>query len=203
MKLAERIFKRNDYVLTSNYGMRIHPITKNQQFHKGTDYGTHGVKWPQYALEDGKVIGCGSDAGALYVWIRYSRLGIDVLHYHLHTYFVKKGQIVDGATMIGITGRTGRATGIHLHLQVRNSQTKKGFDPESYDYKPMTALHTPNPTPLRVGDKVRTTGTYYATGQKIPAWVKLKTYTIRKINGNRALLHPIVSWVYLNELKRA
>lgn len=206
MKLAERIFKRNDYVLTSPYGMRTHPITKNQQFHKGADYGTHGVMWPQYALEDGNVIGCGSDQfgyGALYVWIRYPRLGIDVLHYHLQAYFVKNGQIVDGATMIGITGKTGRATGIHLHLQVRNSQTKKGFDPESYDYKPMTALHTQNPTPLRVGDKVRTTGTHYATGQKIPAWVKLRTYTIQKINGNRALLHPIVSWVYLNELKRA
>lgn len=206
MKLAERIFKRNDYVLTSPYDMRIHPITKNQQFHKGTDYGTHGMMWAQYALEDGKVIGCGSDVfgyGALYVWIHYPRLGIDVLHYHLQAYFVKNGQIVDGSTLIGITGKTGRATGIHLHLQVRNSQTKKGFDPESYDYKPMQGVGIPIDQPFKVGDKVKIIGSYYATGQKIPAWVKLRTQTVRKISRDKALLNPIVSWVYIEDLKRA
>lgn len=204
MKLAERIFKRNDYVLTDDYGWRIHPVTGNRDWHKGSDYGTHRQPWPQYGLEDGKVIGCGKDYyGALYVWIRYPRLGIDVLHYHLQAYFVKNGQIVDGATLIGITGKTGRATGIHLHLQVRNSQTKKGFDPESYDYKPMQGVGIPIDQPFNVGDKVKIIGTYYATGQKIPAWVKLRTQTIRKISRDKALLNPIVSWVYIEDLKRA
>ena len=137
MKLAERIFRRNDYSLTSPFGWRIHPVTKQQSFHSGTDYGTKGQKWNQYALENGVVLSAGVDragANALFAWVSYPRLGIKCLHYHLDQVLVKTGQGINANTIIGTTGTTGRSTGIHLHLGVKSLKTNVYFDPESYDY---------------------------------------------------------------------
>lgn len=204
MKLAEAIFQRKDYRLTDAYGSRIHPVTLKPDFHKGTDYGTQGEQWYQYALEDGIILGCGKDpwgANALYVWVSYPRLGIDVLHYHLSQIWVVKNQRIDAHTVIGRTGMTGRTTGIHLHLQVRNSKTKKGFDPETYDYRELSeSINTLNL--FKPGDKVKIIGSYYATGQKIPLWVKLRTHTVGRLNGSRILLKEIVSWVYDKDIKK-
>ena len=51
-----------------------------------------------------------------------------------------------------------------------------------------------------VGSKVKITGTHWATGQVIPDWVKNTTHTIGKIDGNRALLQEVTSWIYLDDI---
>lgn len=53
---------------------------------------------------------------------------------------------------------------------------------------------------IGVGTKVKVTGSNYATGQNIPAWVKQNTYTVTQVSGNKALLSDIVSWVYMSDL---
>lgn len=56
---------------------------------------------------------------------------------------------------------------------------------------------------VKVGDYVKPTGKKYATGEKIPAWVKQRKHKVSKIKGKKVLLgHPngINSWVYLNEV---
>lgn len=58
------------------------------------------------------------------------------------------------------------------------------------------------PTPIKIGDRVKIIGSRYATGQKIPFWVKLKSYTIDNISGDRARIKEIWSWVYLKDLKK-
>ena len=58
-----------------------------------------------------------------------------------------------------------------------------------------------NPTTVRAGDIVKIKGSKYATGQKIPVWVKLKKHTVKTISGNKALLKEINSWVYIADLK--
>lgn len=214
MKLAEAIFRRGDYKKPTGlslYGDRIHPVTNKPQFHLGVDYGTQGEKWPQWALEEGVVISCGKDvwgANALFVWVKYPRLGIKVLHYHLYRIDVKKGHLVDSNTVIGLTGKTGNTTGIHLHLEVKSLATNKYFDPELFDYQPLKEENKQwviNGT-VAVNDKIKITGNHYATGQKIPLWVKAKVYTIKRIaaiNGtNRALLKEINSWVFVEDIKK-
>ena len=57
------------------------------------------------------------------------------------------------------------------------------------------------PTTVRAGDIVKIKGGRYATGQKIPMWVKLKKHTVKSVNGNKALLKEINSWVYIADLK--
>ena len=57
------------------------------------------------------------------------------------------------------------------------------------------------PTTVRAGDIVKIKGSKYATGQKIPMWVKLKKHTVKTVSGSRALLKEINSWVYTADLE--
>ena len=116
-KNGKLIFKNFDPYVTSAFGYRIHPLKGGMQFHQGVDYGTNNQKLPQYALEDGYVTGCGKDVtGALYVYVKYPRLGKTALHYHLDSYKVSNNQKVNANTIIGYTGTSGNSTGIHLHF---------------------------------------------------------------------------------------
>ena len=58
-----------------------------------------------------------------------------------------------------------------------------------------------NKPAVRAGDIVKIKGNKYATGQKIPMWVKLKKHTVKSVNGNKALLKEINSWVYTADLE--
>ena len=53
---------------------------------------------------------------------------------------------------------------------------------------------------IRAGDRVKITGKNYATGQRIPSWVKLRTHTVARVEPSRALLEEINSWVYIKDL---
>ena len=58
-----------------------------------------------------------------------------------------------------------------------------------------------NKPAVRAGDIVKIKGSKYATGQKIPMWVKLKKHTVKSVNGEKALLKEINSWVYTADLE--
>lgn len=58
----------------------------------------------------------------------------------------------------------------------------------------------PTAATVRVGDIVKIKGSKYATGQRIPMWVKLKKHTVKTVSGSRALLKEIRSWVYVSDL---
>lgn len=75
---------------------------------------------------------------------------------------------------------------------------KKTSTQNSPTSTPSTA--TPSKTSIKVGDTVKITGKKYATGQKIPVWVKLRKHTVKSVNGNKALLAEINSWVYTTDL---
>lgn len=58
----------------------------------------------------------------------------------------------------------------------------------------------PAPATVRAGNIVKIKGSKYATGQRIPMWVKLKKHTVKSVSGNKALLKEINSWVYTADL---
>ena len=138
-KISNLIFNGEKHYLTSSYGKRAQISTaagKTSAFHYGTDYGTYAKKIMQYAIEDGTVLSCGVAAdGAKYVWVVYPRIGKKFLHYHLDSVLVKTGQSVKKGTKIGKTGKTGKATGIHLHLGIKDLKTDKYEDPEVFSSK--------------------------------------------------------------------
>lgn len=133
-KISDLIFHKEKHYITSKFGYR-YPIEtisgKTNPFHSGTDYGTSGKKLPQYAIENGRIISCGKASdGAKYVWVEYPRLNVKTLHYHLDSIKVKAGQVVNAETLLGYTGKTGKATGIHLHLGVKRLSGGGYIDPE-------------------------------------------------------------------------
>lgn len=168
-KLSELIFHSAEPYISSPYGKRkvIETSAGNtSSFHNGTDYATYSKKLPQYALEDGEVISVGCDAdygGALFVWVKYPRLGIKCLHYHLDRYCVKAGQKVNKNTILGYTGRTGRATGVHLHLGMKLISGGGYIDPEAWFKKNYKA-----PTATKSNTKAKyTVGNYKVTGANV------------------------------------
>ena len=136
--ISELIFKGAKHYMSSPFGPRKVLNTsagKTKSFHTGVDYATYGVKLPQYAIADGTVTSCGTDyanASALYVWVSYPTLKVKVLHYHLDSIKVKAGQTVKKGTLLGYTGKTGRATGIHLHLGIKRLSGGDWIDPEAW-----------------------------------------------------------------------
>lgn len=87
------------------------------------------------------------------------------------------------------------AYGVKSNADAMASKLKeKGFDVYITTSKPMPAKT------LKVGSKVKITGSKYATGQTIPDWVKSKTYTVQQIAGDKALIKEIVSWVFTKDL---
>lgn len=136
--VSDLIFKGGEHYLSSPFGKRKVLSTsagKTSSFHSGADYATHGVKLPQYSITDGTILSCGTDyanANALFVWVAYPSLGVKMLHYHLDSISVKKGQTVKKGTQLGKTGKTGRSTGIHLHLGIKSISGGDWIDPEAW-----------------------------------------------------------------------
>lgn len=95
---------------------------KKRRPHLGVDFG--GVKGaPIFASHEGLVIYAGK------AFKGYGRLVIveyddqwATLYAHLDKINVKTGQIVDMGQTLGTMGRTGRATGVHLHYELLHHQ---------------------------------------------------------------------------------
>jgi murein DD-endopeptidase MepM/ murein hydrolase activator NlpD len=120
--------------VTSPFGMRIHPIFGIPMKHNGIDFGP-GYGAEIYAADNGKVLM--SDYNGSYGnYILVQHNGQQSSAYaHLSKLAVRKGDVVKKGQIIGYVGSTGRATGPHLHYEVRT----KGIpvDPGNYllEYK--------------------------------------------------------------------
>lgn len=152
-KVSDLIFHKEKHYITSKFGYRntINTSAGNTgTFHSGTDYGTNGKKIAQYAIDNGSIISCGKASdGAKYVWVQYPRLNVKMLHYHLDSIKVKAGQSVNKETLLGYTGKTGKATGIHLHLGVKRLSGGGYIDPEKWSAEEYTEPKTDSFFPER------------------------------------------------------
>lgn len=133
--------------VTSSFGERMDPFNGEGAFHSGLDiaaaYGT-----PVHAAADGDVMDAGLGAG-------YGREisldhGHDVMtiYGHLSAVAVLPGQHVARGQIIGYVGQSGRATGPHLHYEVRVHHVP--VNPHKYlrlSFEEFTAQSTNTPTP--------------------------------------------------------
>lgn len=152
-KVSDLIFHKEKHYITSKFGYRRSISTSagnTSIFHSGTDYGTNGKKIAQYAIDNGSIISCGKASdGAKYVWVKYPRLNVKMLHYHLDRVKVKAGQSVNKETLLGYTGKTGKATGVHLHLGVKRLSGGDYIDPEKWSVEEYTEPETDSFFPER------------------------------------------------------
>ena len=103
--------------LTSSFGYRDF----DHKFHKGIDLGTNSEILPVYAAESGTVVKAEYDnLAGNWVLIDHEN-GLTTKYMHFSHTFVEEGQEVTKGQQIGLTGTTGRSTGIHLHFQVEEN----------------------------------------------------------------------------------
>ena len=105
-------------LITSGFGMRIHPISGERKFHTGLDIGI-GEGTELYPAQAGKVLIVGSDSDGYGEYcVVYHGGGVATLYAHCLRILVVEGQEVDTETMIARSGDTGSSTGPHLHLEL-------------------------------------------------------------------------------------
>jgi len=103
---------------TSNYGWRLDPFTGQHAFHEGIDFiGSEGT--PILAAAGGVVVY--SDYHPAYGNMVEIDHGNELITRYAHASkrLVQVGDMVQRGVRIAEMGRTGRATGTHLHFEVR------------------------------------------------------------------------------------
>lgn len=110
----------------SYYGNRLHPIYKVWKMHTGIDIGA-SLNEAIVAAGDGTVIFAGSQGGYGNTVIIDHGGGITTLYAHINNrgILVKVGQEVKAGQKIAKAGKTGTATGTHLHFEVRKDGKHK------------------------------------------------------------------------------
>lgn len=107
-----------DARLTSDYGMRTHPVLGRRLGHKGVDLAAP-TGTPIYATADGLISRAGPFSSyGNYVAIEHGAR-IQTRYAHMSRIAVVAGSRVKKGDIIGYVGSTGRSTGPHLHYEVR------------------------------------------------------------------------------------
>jgi len=104
--------------LSSSMGNRADPFTGEKDFHPGLDISADKGD-PVYATADGKVVNASAAGNYGNLVILDHGYGLETRYGHLSAFKVKQGQAVKRGDLIGLVGSTGRATGAHLHYEVR------------------------------------------------------------------------------------
>ena len=125
--------------VTSEYGMRTHPISGKELMHKGIDIkGPMGT--PIYSPAEGEVGFSGyKDGYGEMVEVIYAD-GSKLIYCQLSERLLETGDTVAAGEKVGLLGASGRATGPHLHVEywrpvagADGAVEMKSFDPASID----------------------------------------------------------------------
>ena len=106
--------------LTSGFGMRRHPLLRYSKMHTGVDFGAP-TGTPIRAASSGTVEVAGRQ-GAYGIAVKLQHNGkFETLYAHMSRLAkgLRPGARVNQGQIIGYVGATGRATGPHLHYEVR------------------------------------------------------------------------------------
>ena len=115
--------------ITSDFGERINPISNQKEYHKGIDLAIAEGQavcagWP------GTIVECGFDEiYGNYIVISHFD-GFETKYAHLSTINTQKDIFVKAGEKIGEAGKTGWATGSHLHFEVMIQG--QSIDPKEY-----------------------------------------------------------------------
>ena len=106
------------YTITSPFGNRLHPISKQYKMHTGIDIGVSSGT-PVLAAQSGTVAFANWFSSYGKAVIIDHGGGYTTLYAHLDSFNVTVGQEVSQGDTIALSGNTGYSTGPHLHFEVR------------------------------------------------------------------------------------
>ena len=186
MKAYEFIIKGAK--ITSGYGYRIHPIKKTKLFHYGIDLISKKKDKNIYALDDGIVqktvtnqdkakTGYGN-----YIWVRYPKYNLSLLHAHCEKVYFKKGDKVKKGDKIAYMGKTGAATGVHLHLGMTKIGSSTWINPTNINIKDDSKPSTKVYYTIKKGDTLtKIAKKYKTTIKQLCSWNSIKNPNIIRV----------------------
>lgn len=113
--------------ITSEFGMRLHPIDDELKFHTGIDISA-AEGTPIYALADGVVVISKTNNGGPKIGLGHYLItehpgilpdGFCVVYAHLKAIGQPVGTMVKAGDLLGYTGNSGKSKRPHLHLEIR------------------------------------------------------------------------------------
>lgn len=107
--------------VTSAFGWRSDPFTGQAKFHKGIDLRAAYGQDVQ-AAATGRVVFAGDQRGYGTTVVIEHADGTRSRYAHLSATTVVEGARVDAGQVVGRAGRSGRATGTHLHFEVNSPE---------------------------------------------------------------------------------
>ena len=105
-------------MISSPEGWRRDPFSGETKYHAGTDIAAP-VGTPIRAVADGRVIESGVKNGYGNTVVIQTDDGRKMLYGHNNQNFVQVGERVSRGEQIAEVGATGRATGPHVHFEVK------------------------------------------------------------------------------------
>ena len=102
-----------DAAVTDPYGMRVHPLTKTEQFHSGIDLAAEGGE-NVLAVADGTVLDCSYNEAYGYVLTLGHADGVQTQYAHLRAFLVSPGDTVVQGQAVALVGAPGWATALSL-----------------------------------------------------------------------------------------
>ncbi|MEM1260295.1 MAG: M23 family metallopeptidase [Bacteroidota bacterium] len=103
---------------SSSFGMRFHPMDKENKQHLGIDISAKAGT-PIHAAASGTVKRTEkSDFGYGNQVVIDHRYGFKTRYAHMYLFVVKKGQSINKGDIIGYVGNTGKSTGNHVHYEI-------------------------------------------------------------------------------------
>ena len=119
--------------ISSRFGMRVHPVKKIRKVHKGTDFAA-SIGTPIMAANSGRVIHVGHRGGYGKCIILRHTNGYKTLYGHMSKYAdgVTVNKSVTKGDIIGYVGKSGLATGPHLHFEIMKNNVK--INPEKANF---------------------------------------------------------------------
>ncbi len=103
--------------ISSNFGMRRHPILGYRRMHSGMDFRARSGT-PIVAVSDGRVASAGRAGGCGNAVKLSHGGGLETRYCHMSRMAVRSGQSVKRGQVIGYVGSTGLSTGPHLHYEM-------------------------------------------------------------------------------------
>lgn len=104
--------------LSSGTGGRTDPFTGEADYHPGLDISADRGT-PVYATADGTITHASYSGAYGNLVVIEHQFGIETRYGHLSAFRTARGESVKRGDLIGLVGATGRATGPHLHYEVR------------------------------------------------------------------------------------
>lgn len=124
-------------LITSDFGVRTHPVKKTRRFHQGIDLAAWKCTgWPVKAIGPGRVVRSGWENGYGYSVV-VSHMVEDRNLFTRYGHLKKAGRIASGkivknGDLLGYCNNSGISTGAHLHFEVR----EKSMSGITHDPKP-------------------------------------------------------------------